>query len=657
MTREDERWVLQPSEGERVPASAGQRAAVGLAALVLVGGVLVAIGNLSAQNGDPSSQASPGASSSPSASRTARPSPTERLPREVAVVPGTLPPAPTGEPSFAGWIRAEADIVIRTAPSPDAVEVGILPAGQLAYVTQGREDQIDVLEGDWYQIIEPLPQGWVAQGEAAELVHRLSPAVAPNIGAEVWGLRAGPDGFVAAGWKPWANGYGQFVASGAVDGARWREIDSTEFGGFTPSMVGSGPAGWLAIVPVQGNDEWVFHSSDAESWTPLGVMRGLGGELVIDLVGSDLGYVVTTSAHRLWFSQDGETWVESEQLIPGGPYRLAPVPGGFYAWRGMGMRGLQEGEGAFSSDGRRWTPVLGGPVGDLSQVVAAGDRAVGLDTDPETGAVRAWEAAVLRDAVLWSRQTAAEGAFEGATVSTLVSDGAHAMAFGWDRQTEAPLTWTLVESNWTRSPLPEDFGGLPRLAAGGAGGFVAVGYRPTLRGQNPVIWNRDDDGSWAPEPTPMLPAAPNPTADECGEPPDDAIGFHLLERALAIICFGDRPITFRAWSSPCEVCYGVPVGTSTPDWLAAPTENQLYLSPIEGGHAFTSVVLAPSVRSDPAWTSAWLEVTGHFDDPAAASCRWEPTLEELTYYPGRDQFVIQCRSAFVVTAVSVVEGP
>ncbi|MGH2358662.1 MAG: hypothetical protein ACRDGJ_11770, partial [Candidatus Limnocylindria bacterium] len=69
------------------------------------------------------------------------------------------------------------------------------------------------------------------------------------------------------------------------------------------------------------------------------------------------------------------------------------------------------------------------------------------------------------------------------------------------------------------------------------------------------------------------------------------------------------------------------------------------------------VVLHPSLEFDPGWVRTWVEVTGHFDDPAATSCTFTPPREEEWWYSGREQAINGCRIQFVVTAVTPVEGP
>ena len=68
-------------------------------------------------------------------------------------------------------------------------------------------------------------------------------------------------------------------------------------------------------------------------------------------------------------------------------------------------------------------------------------------------------------------------------------------------------------------------------------------------------------------------------------------------------------------------------------------------------------MLNPALKVDPAWRSAWVELTGHYDDPVSATCRTQPTADDLQWWQGREALVSQCRQTFVVTDVKVVGGP
>jgi hypothetical protein len=179
-----------------------------------------------------------------------------------------------------------------------------------------------------------------------------------------------------------------------------------------------------------------------------------------------------------------------------------------------------------------------------------------------------------------------------------------------------------------------------------------------LRGDNPIVWHRTAVGAWLPEEQPMLDFVPNPGPDDCQALPRDALEFLTLDVGAAVTCFGDAPITFRTWTATCDGCSGGYSGQTQPAWLLNPTTNVLYLSPVEStGDWWSTVVVHPSVEVDPAWKDAQLELTGHFDDPAAATCHYEPSSDEFTWWSGQQQYIDQCRQTFVVTEVTVVSRP
>lgn len=95
-----------------------------------------------------------------------------------------------------------------------------------------------------------------------------------------------------------------------------------------------------------------------------------------------------------------------------------------------------------------------------------------------------------------------------------------------------------------------------------------------------------------------------------------------------------------------------------PEWLASPGLNQLYLAPVAGSDS-APVIMSPSLggQPEPAWSHRFVEVTGHFDDPAAGSCHWTPGPAALLYYAGQRGVVDACRMQFVITAVTVLADP
>ena len=659
---------IETTEGHRPPSPAADRLLIGLAGVALCGGLLIAAGNfLGADDELSNASETPAASALPS--RTPRPSPSPRPRLELAVQPATLP-SPSPQPSlFSGWIRASIDLVVRSDPRVDATEVGMLAAGTAAQVDEWSEEPPG--EHGWLFVNTPQPGGWVATlDRGTPLAARYSHA-SSRWGGSIWSVAAGGNGFLAIG----AHGGGSDqisrpIAMVSADGARWRASDAPQewVSGWSPS-VAWGPVGWLSAAMVDqsgGPTIWFSRSMDGRVWESLGVLEALPQDSWMgQLVANERGYLLATSGQRssLWLSVDGVTWHESNDtgLRADAPLRTVATPIGFYAWRDDGWGTATAGpvEGAFSADGRTWSLIQGGPGGAARQIVSAGERLLGIDPDPDTGEPRLWTGIPARGSVAWLRDSQQEAAFRDAAVSALLSDGQRVVALGWDRSTEEPLVWELEPTGWTRSVLPEAFDGIPRVAAPGPAGFVVVGNRPTLRGMNPIFWHETDGGEWAPERSPLLRLEPDPAPDECAPPPRDALEFAVLDRVLATACLGGQSITIQVWAARCEGCYGAGVGAYQTDWLMGMTSEQLYLSPVEddSGGWWSPSPVHPSLEYDSSWVGKWLEVTGHFDDPAASECRWAPGPEELWYYEGRRAAVDQCRQQFVLTQVSVLSGP
>jgi hypothetical protein len=422
-----------------------------------------------------------------------------------------------------------------------------------------------------------------------------------------------------------------------------------------------GPSGWLAAGSVNdGSAERIFlwGSPDGLSWSRLGMLSGLDDVYVDQMLGSDAGYLLQTEAHRgastLWVSADGLTWNESVGPAPqygmSGYRRIAAVGGGFYMW----------GDGtptAFSADGLTWSAAGDGPDGLSVRLADLQGRIFAIDLTRETLTPRVWSGYIARGRLGWQHLEQSDRFFSDAVVTQLVSDGRRLFALGWDRSTEKPMVWTGDGVSWARSPLPEAFGGLPTRAAAGPNGVVALGYRHTLRGDNPIAWHRTASGSWLPEPNPLLAVAPDPTGAECPALPADLLEFSVADVAGVVSCHGDAPITLEGLSVRCDGCAWSPDGNPRPAWLMNPYTNVLYLTPVETDSGWqTMLTLGPSLTFDPAWTDQRLRVTGHYDDPAALTCHQDVTADSVEWWTGQQSIITQCRQTFVVTDVTVLPG-
>jgi hypothetical protein len=661
---DDGRVTLDPREGERISGSGGERAVVMIAAIALLGGLLIVAGNvIGSFVGDPVAAASAGADPTERPDRTPRPSPTPRPLRDFTLTPGTPPSPRVDIVTFSGFIEAREDLVLRSTPAVDGIDVGVLPEGQLVYAEERGA------RGDWLYVTTRNGSGWIdASGEGATAgVERISQEPLPA--ADVLSIAAGGDGFVAPVWRTTADHpYAAGVLSSA-DGIAWHETT------FEPSEVWSayvawGPAGWLGISarqsPSGGTDTWVSRL-EGDDWTPVGAFSVVDDVYPEQIVGSELGYLYMgqndalrgSSAHSVWFSSDGLTWHESSPLDFGTdrwvPVRLAAVPGGFYAWSPDQASG-----GAFSANGRAWTPVEDGPRAETMQLIGLGNGMVAIDIEGGSGEVRVWEAVIDGATVTWTQAPATDAAFHGAGVSTLIGDGrTRVLALGWDLETDAPLIWTRIGESWRREPLPAAFGGIPRLGAVAGDRTVIVGYRPSLQGSNPVLWHRSADGPWTAEASPAL-AVPELTVADCGQPLGNPIANLYLDRSLAVMCQSDTPLTFTAWADTCSSCAVPLVETPGQSFLTA-GRNYLEVGVDEGVGWTQTVLLDPALVTDVELGATApigrVGITGHFDDARAVDCRWMPAPIEYSYYLGQAEAVRNCRMQFVVTALMSVEEP
>lgn len=399
------------------------------------------------------------------------------------------------------------------------------------------------------------------------------------------------------------------------------------------------------------------------------MLAGLNDENVVRLLASDNAYLLETESYSgrpatttLWSSTDGLTWDESPDAIAnqGDQYdrRTAAIAGGFYTWVNGSGFAPPGSVPAFSADGLNWSAVEDAPNGTNLRLADFQRGIVAIDLDRGTLTPRVWNGSFATGRLEWHRLASSDDFFAGGVVTQVVSDGRRAYAFGWDRSTEQPLVWTGNGVQWARTSLPDSFGGYPLTAAAGPHGVVVLGYRHTLRGDNPIVWHRTVVGSWLPERDPMLAAVPNPSADDCPAIPTDYLEFMVVDSAGVVSCYGDAPMTFQAFSVACDDCAGPAEGNPQPAWLLNPNKNQLYLSPQEAnGNWWSSVVLGPSLKPDPAWTGSLVELTGHFDDPAASTCRFDLTADSLSYWTGPHTVIDGCRTTFVVTDVKVVSAP
>ncbi|HSM37705.1 MAG TPA: hypothetical protein VK838_00085 [Candidatus Limnocylindrales bacterium] len=669
---------------ERPPSATGDRLMVGLAALVLLSGLLIAGTNLlGALRGEATADASP--TPTADASRTPRPSPTPRPLQELTLVPEALP-TPLAGPvrTVHGWLEAVRELRVLSNPADTAKELARLSPGTVIMAFQDWASRGD---DGWVQTANPVEAagnsafGWVqlrsADGTALGTFYPMDDGL---VSGEVWSLAADPERYTAVILPPTRRDYSSIEPMLAIsaDGERWQAeaIDPQLIqGGWSATR---GPSGWLAASIVDGESRprtWFWDSADGIAWSPIGYLPIRGSVWFSQLVGSEKGYVLVMadggSSSRLWFSPDGITWQEGVdpfaaagrdvRFLGSDPITVLAVDSGFVAWTGSYDGAPYSAQVSFSPDGRSWSSVaVDEPdVGRLT-MADAGSSVVAIAVVPD-GSTRAWRSVSVDGRITsLQRVPTLERGLAGASVESLVSNGERAWALGYDRASDSPRLWWTDGTAWHWQPLPAGLqvGSSPLWGAARQDDLVVMGARPTGAGDNPIFWHLRASGEWVAEPNPIVQLLPDPSAEDCGPVPTSAIGFAILEPAVAVACHGDAPMTFVAWSGTCPWCgpgWGSAIGER---WLTDGARS-LQLSPVRASDVpWREGVLHWELVPQNSWRQAWVQVTGHYADPAAESCSWDTSSGEAGYYHASlRQAVESCRQRFVITAVMVVDGP
>jgi predicted small lipoprotein YifL len=168
--------------------------------------------------------------------------------------------------------------------------------------------------------------------------------------------------------------------------------------------------------------------------------------------------------------------------------------------------------------------------------------------------------------------------------------------------------------------------------------------------QGPCVSPTATAGS--PSPTSPSPVPTQTPAADCVNPPADVTS--LINVGDPVACYGSAPLALDAtWSGG-----GVADCPSAPEpaWLAcSPFSLQPLGDTRKVGAPQLFVAVDPSVSFSPAGPFPQVRVTGHFDDPAALTCR-ETQLGggAATLAPAADT-IESCRRVFVVTQVVPIQ--
>jgi hypothetical protein len=442
-------------------------------------------------------------------------------------------------------------------------------------------------------------------------------------------------GFVAAGWRFDGQSFrgAMWLSS---DGVSWSESPDTGLpSGLIRSLV-AGPAGIAIGVDVGGFGGSFAASLDGRTWRaaefPSGATPNADG-----LVALPAGFMVTgsvdgldssggtISASMIWRSGDGLAWTADARLAKD----LSGRPNGIEAW----------------------TLSPYGAVGsDVSRGIAA-ITASGLDDLP--GAPSEYGRLVGGPAGLYW--------IAGTQVSATCS-----AAWQFDGR-----TWQPLDLGAKRDPCAD---GLIILgSAPVSGGLVVLGILGDSPSRSAWLMRAPGNapsavvagGPVASAPKSSIPDALAATIGNLSTCPavptsvDQVIG---LDPWLGAGCFGDQAIAFRAWVVDPGEGFGGTCEAFMPAWIRECVLPDYLLSsgagidPNSAGSKELHAMRSPSATGDLAGVGRWVQVTGHYDDPASPTCRFSGGEGAIDFEPERPraEAVLQCREVFVVTHLRTV---
>jgi hypothetical protein len=499
----------------------------------------------------------------------------------------------------------------------------------------------------------------------------LPPAV--NLAAPV----AIPSGFLV--WQPTLNQ--PSVWSGTPDGATWQLLDSTGFGGDPIAGIAtSGSRLVLATTALSpGESTRLWFTTDGRSWgedhDPPAALLDANGD--VRLVGGPAGFALTgepssgDNSRVLWASQDGQRWVKAP-VVDGVDFeRVIVAQDGFVTFGGS------DGWTTYAStDGTTWSQASGTAPQELVQsstdvTIAMPDGLIALSSSDPTAPTYAWRLQVSMFSTGARATWTALGPLPGSLGTSVIAGTASergVVLLGYDA-TYRPLTWTSRNgTTWTRNVLPQaDFGGgVPASIRGGPGVYVTMGWDVDPYGQAVgQPWVSADGATWSPVATPAFGATTAPTGVcPAGTSFDFDRGGLPLNFELAPDCFGSRTLTMTGWARDCGGCGGTGPFVATPSWLIdALGYYRFWLGSKDGGHGIggggIGVQTAPGVfvpgNVPPSDDSGiHVEVSGHFADSAASTCRIRPSLGSGASVPPIGEAIATCRQTFVVTHIRVL---
>jgi hypothetical protein len=380
-----------------------------------------------------------------------------------------------------------------------------------------------------------------------------------------------------------------------------------------------------------------------------------------------VGYERDGLATILYTSTDGAHWTDGSEYVAPAMGLVARIRDGFLA-----AIDAEPPRGpisfSVSTEGRSWQPVpSGGAVPtSVEELHETGGGVVAIGRTNARGRTPAWYGTFPvsgpRSSITWT-ETTPDDRFGRRGLAAVAFSDAIGILLSYDEATHVPVTWTTSGAEgWLRRELPvSTFGhGIPTSVAVLGTTAVALGWRVNDVGQwvrQP--WRSVDGGPWSAVDARAFGRLPKAPAGPC--PPTslhEVASYLAFPELLRPVCFGDRTLRIRGYAVDCGGCGGVDLERRHPAWLQHALRIwPLYLQP-------TPRVLGRypgrlGISIDPAHpisiprVGAYVEIEGHFDDRAAATCTAEASFPGAGLDPP-SILVATCRQEFVATGITVL---
>jgi Bacterial SH3 domain len=529
------------------------------------------------------------------------------------------------------------DLNVRSGPGTEHVAIAQLDAGDLAKV-------LDINEPGWVYVAVDGAIGYVNAGPEGDryLVATKTPWEATATSVE--GVASDGESYLAFGHQTAAD-YPPYEMHGvpslalrSEDGITWRALeDGPEW---SVLAVDASESGWVAIVGVPFGGTLTSYSPDGVTWEePVGFAEGLTA-----VSHGPAGWVAIGNGQS-WTSTDGRSWTGPHTVVPAetqSPREIESSDAGYAAFdRVTG--------GLFTSvDGTHWADVTQSGM-RVSDVELVDDQLLVVVADEESGATTIRRGALGGNGVAWAGSAQSLGA--GLHVDRITQSPGGQLAIGWDETDLVPVSWKSADgATWVR--VDAGLGALDSVGLfepeWGPAGWVGPGLQHSTDGE---AWLAPEYTLAYDGPVPPCPPAENVSL----------IVLAYLGR-YAEGCFGDSSITIHAYVPVADGFGGCCPPQGEPDWLAGTFPGVLLAAGMESGEFGSyqlTVRVPPDVDRAPLRASEvgrWVEIVGHYRDPASASCVSRPA-NFPNPLASHESMQALCRERFVVESVIEVEGP